>query len=194
MPFVPIANCWKVSLEAVVNVEDTPVVQVFHVLDVGTHTVTQASNIAQAFDDAVADNLNPWPPQWVYEQSVCTDAASSTGPQVAVNSSAPAQGTGGNGFVSGSAALAKLTTALRGRSYRGRSYFMAVEPSATSDVVNATQAAAILSWFSDLNASLLALPQPCSLAVGSKKLGQANQITTFAVEPKLAYQRRRGQR
>jgi hypothetical protein len=110
------------------------------------------------------------------------------------NPATPAHWTGGNppDFSPASAAVIKLTTALRGRSHRGRLFLPFVSENIMSNgVLNSTTAANVSTAWVAFDTAMTSNAPPWSLGVASYKLSQFNQSTDPVCEIILATQRRR---
>lgn len=101
-------------------------------------------------------------------------------------------GGGGTEWVPAAAPVVKLTTALRGRSFRGRVF---LPFTAENEMVNGSVRSLILpgmqgAWNTFIS-GLAGDALPCNLAVASYKLAVATNVLIALVEPTLGTQRRR---
>jgi hypothetical protein len=102
-------------------------------------------------------------------------------------------GAGSGDPIPNMASLIKLTTALRGRSHRGRIYLPAVPEGDQANGVltsslTATVATGFINWMTAMAADATT---PQALVVASYKLAVATTITNLTCEPAAATQRRR---
>lgn len=110
----------------------------------------------------------------------------------------PAKWSGGTtgDFLPAAAVLIKLTTAHRGRSFRGRVFLPFIGEGATSNgFINSTTANNLSTAWAAFDAAMTAdATTPQALMVASYKLAQANPIAALGAEAALGTQRRRQSR
>lgn len=191
MPFVPIIQTYKVEFIGHHATTLTPVVNVMHGRNTGAMTPAYLSSVAAVFENEYNLNLSAWPPQYIHDETRVTDVSSSTGPQVTDTTHAGVAGTGGTLQSSQIAAICKLTSATRGRSFRGRIYFPGISGSAAADTIDPSQVVAIATWITAVQTALNGLTPPSTMVIASRKLGTSEDVTNAFTESLVATQRRR---
>lgn len=166
-------------------------VNVMHIRNVG-------GDAAAVFADL---NANVTHDMWVSVHSTCSvDVVTITPLDGSTASSdfptgTPAKwsGSGGLDFIPSTAAIVKFTTALRGRSFRGRAFlpFTSEESNVNGSLIPAAQGPMQTDWTAFLAAMNAAGSQP---VIASYKHAVAHTIQFALVETELAVQRRRQER
>jgi hypothetical protein len=123
MPFQPVENC----VGAVVNgsIGSIPFVNTFGIPWTGAIGETEATGVGDFIRDLWADNLTAFmADEYAVSSITITDLRTETGFQFEYTDTATMTGdNAGQALPFQCAALITWTTALRGRSYRGRNYF-----------------------------------------------------------------------
>jgi hypothetical protein len=194
MGFVAIADTAKVELVGIDSASGQEIVNVMHAkvgsAPTGTYLL-QVANVYETYYASIITGIGP--SSLTGQRVVVTDLNTIGGPQVTVFMSG-VTGSGTTG-ATGAAALLKLTTAVRGRSFRGRAFVGPLTSAAVNgDRISSGTIAAIGTAFGTLQTSLAALTPGSAVRVASRKLGTGNDVTGFGVEILPAYQRRRGAR
>jgi hypothetical protein len=194
MGFVAIANTAKVEILGHNTDSLVPIATIMHITCGATPTQSLLAEYAEAINDAYNDSsINvAYPNNYNRDNVTVTDLNSVSGPQ-AVDTGA--SGVGGADAMTApqACALLKLTTAKRGRSYRGRVYFpIPGDVLTTGDGnVSSGQITHILAWYDAMASNLAGASTASSFVVASRKLGTSQVVTGRAVEPTVATQRRR---
>lgn len=194
MPFVAIADTAKVELLSFDASVNTNVVNVIHAKTDGAPTLPDLAAIATAFATFQTSFTANLAGSDVSSVSVTvTDLNTPTGPQYVLPN--PGSASSGTPAASGLCALVKLTTGIRGRSFRGRIYMGPLGAGEiVGDQISSTCRTDLLNYLNTLRTNLQALTVPSDIVVASRKLAQSNAISTMGVELLAAYQRRRGAR
>jgi hypothetical protein len=193
MPALPvIAQTYRVALNWRTSGGQIAV-NVIHI-----HTAAAGVNavdIMENLDDSVGSNM------WlgVSSSAVVTLVAITPLDGVTATSdfapAVPAGWTGGSSgdFSPATAILVKETTALRGRSHRGRVYLpFAGEPAISDGTLDGTIAATMTTAWTGFQAAIAVdATTPMSICVASYKLATQIAVDTFNVEALVATQRRR---
>lgn len=175
MPFVPVEDTVQVNIKGDVGAgrEWENVYFIFFGNPTPlTQPVTDA--IASAFDDAYTASgmLGLLAGAWNINELVATDIATETGPQFS-SAGANNVGTDGGHLLAGQTALVVThLTALRGRSFRGRTYLNGWTESQSDGTPSATAIAAGISLFTNIRAEIIAqVSVDADLAVVSRYSG-----------------------
>lgn len=199
MPFVYIKDTAKVELNMHQAQTLQPIANVLHarMLD-ADQTSANLTAMASAVVTAVNAHLNVWSEATVMDNVTCTGLSTATAPQAVDNFSSGTKGSNTTTpAIPGVCALVKLTTAKRGRSYRGRIYIGEIGASAETGEfgqLGSTYITAVNDLVSAISGALGGLTPVSALVVASRKLGTSEDVTTFVCEPATAYQRRRALR
>lgn len=125
MAFIPVPDAWQINIDGV-NGAGHPWTNVYHIVHDDPLTLTQAyaDIVAGLFEDAYTSSGLPGllAAGWAITSATVTDLASDTAPQF-VSLEANVTGSDGGQAIPGQSSLVlSWYTALRGRSFRGRSY------------------------------------------------------------------------
>lgn len=198
MPFTAITDTAKVEL----NGHDVTTHQLWaNVMHVTIPDADQSfANlllIADAVKGVCNGNKDVWSAGAGLDNVTVTGLATATSPQ-AISAFAPGTvGTSAFDSFPGVAALVKLTTATRGRSFRGRIF---LGPIANVDVQDAAGTLStgyqgiVTTFLGALRTALQGLSLATDLCVASRVLGISTPVTNSVCETLTAYQRRRGLR
>lgn len=194
MGFVAIPLTAKVAVRWTDSLTGTEIANVMHAECQGTPLLADLGNIAAAFmtwAQTITTNLSPT--GVTLEDVTVTGLNTATDPQAIVNDGATAGSV--TPGAAGVAALVRLVTASRGRSFRGRIYIGPLDEAAvTGGVITSGTVAIIDPAIVALQADLAALTPASTLVVASRVLATSSPVTGWLVEPLPAYQRRRGGR
>lgn len=200
-PFIPVQGVAQV--EMVYSYLGQVCENVYHVIQgdgATAPTVAQMQAMAAAFEgwENVVAKLDRNTAVSLTE-IVVRDLTTQSGPAIVRFPTAPINGQVGSQAMPGNVTAAiKWSTALRGRSFRGRSYFIGISAShVTGDQLTAGARAAYESDANNLITRVLAV-QGCTLVVVSyahnkfwRDAGLVTPITVATVDPNLDSQRRR---
>ena len=197
MPFTPIANTAKIELIGHSGITEQPIVNVMHSGLGGADTFAEVDAIALAVKGVVLAHLNVWSSTMFFDEVRVTSLDTATSPQATEAFPAATQGTASPDAIPGAAALVKLLTATRGRSYRGRIYVGIIAANEVGDgngTLSVSFQGVVNAYISAIEAALNALTPSVGLVVASRKLGISSFVLSANCEPTVAYQRRRGLR
>jgi len=196
MPFVHILDTAKLEIVGHSTTTLQPVVNVLHV---GIAEVDQTQVKMQAMADAVGAavlaDVTQWSNEWTGDFVRCTGLKTATAPQATNFAIAGALGTGASAPIN-ACALIKLTTALRGRAYRGRVFMSPLKASYVSNGSNITSGARATFdvFINDIQAALAGLTPPSTLCIARRTgpaFGGSEDVTGWSTELEMASQRRR---
>lgn len=188
--FHPVPGACKVEIIGSDLDDNRPIVNVLHVSCGTAPTLAQLTAIGNAFKTEFLANLNLFPDTYFMVEIVVTDLNASTGPQAIVIVST--QGTGGDALP-GAAFKLDYATALRGRSFRGATYFPVPASQVTTATaeVNTTYIADWVVVMTAIEAALVALGGVFNLVVVSRKLSTWQVVTAIFGRGLMGYIRRR---
>jgi hypothetical protein len=197
VPFTPIPNTCKVELLGVNNDNLQPIVNVLHAQCSAAPTLAELANVGHAVWSAWATSLQTsFSTAYSFQGVVVTDLNSATGPQVKDFSGA-FTGTASVTSPPQVCFIEKLTTALRGRQYRGRVFLSTLDGNQLftgPGTWTTTIQSHIDGGFSAIQTNLAALTPASTLVVASRKHGSSQPVTAHAGELKSGTQRRRNGR
>lgn len=197
MTFVPIVNCWRISMVYRYTTSQLLAVNTFGVYDpVGPFDATRAATWANTFKSWWSTNVKAYVHTGCQlEQINVVDESSSSGTSIQYVTGLPIVGTDANGAApQDSAPVITWRTASRGRSYRGRTYHVgAAKNMFTVDgtAVDTALAGSLGTAYTALIAAIPAASATCSLVVLSKTLASHTDILTAQGRTHIGSQRRR---
>jgi hypothetical protein len=157
LPFIPFADCVEIALTGVYGLHI--IVNTFACQKAGPITPTDLSAIGGVFDNWWQTNLRgSVSVNYTLDTIKMTDLTSVAGPTLSIPPSAnPSGAATGTSVPNNVAVVTSAYTALRGRSYRGRSYLAAIPSSSlfSSEEITTTAQAAIQAAYDQLQTDLL---------------------------------------
>ena len=197
MAFVPVPNVGKA--EMVFRGNNVIMENVFHVQYAATPDSTDLLNTLDVLRSWWNTNLKSSVPTAIsLVNLINTDQTSQTGPRVEDTTGLPIAGTSGSEPLAHNVTVAvRLLTEKRGRSFRGRSYFVGLSETTVqyNSLVGAFQTT-LLNAYSQLLVDLSAAGTP--LVVASRQfdnqprvIGVATPVTSVFIDPTVDSQRRR---
>lgn len=198
MPFVPFNN--TIRLDVIFVQDGQRVENVHHFIVDETPDVATAASLCEAYKTWWVNNLRSSIPTNVsLVEIIGTIMENENDPVVSYTTGLPVAGTSGGHAMPNSVTVAvKLNTAYRGRSYRGRTYYIGlVEEQIDDNKINNTFAATLKGWYEDLMALSVDVG-PAVLGVASKyshkalrQTGVITPVTSVTVDQYIDSQRRR---
>jgi hypothetical protein len=188
--FTPIPGCCKVECVGHDNFDGRPIVNVLHASCGTSPTLAQLTAIGAAVSSTFSSHAGAFPDTYTFDNVVVTDLNSSSGPQAVVL--VALAGSGGDA-VPAECGVVELYSSLRGRSYRGRVYIPIANNVTFVDGGGTTTGwqTAILSYFTALQAAIVAVSAGFSLVIASRKLGTWEAVQSVAARVLLGWIRRR---
>lgn len=198
MEFIPVPNCAEIVLRFMYNGQQCA--NVYHVRQESPYDQTSLAVVAALFADWWNTNFKPNAPNTLaLVMIVARSLEAKNAPAIEYTSGMPMQG----GDVThpqlpnNCTVAVKWSTALRGRSFRGRTYHLGLnEDIVTGNTLSASAHSAFIDWY---NALLIALDGlPSNLVVVSRfednaprTVGIATDIQAVSIDTTVDSQRRR---
>jgi hypothetical protein len=152
VPFIPSTGVWKVVMEGGLAAR-TRWASILHVSSEGAAlTQAEADNIAGIIGDAWEDSgiLGYLSTGWTLEKYTVTDLTSESAPQFVSVAGVQNGSDGGQVLPGQTAGMIEWTTGLRGRSFRGRSFFCGFTETASDGLPLAAVVTALTTWATGL--------------------------------------------
>lgn len=198
MEFQPVPNTCEVVCHFIQDLQK--VVNIFHFHKDGGWSAADLGNLAQAVMDWWIADIKPLVNQSVKLESVSArDLSTESGASALKIPAVDQIGTGDVSTLPNSATLAvSLRTGKNGRSYRGRSYFVGIDPTEVDkNTVSQSYTTAVQTAYNALR-STVAPSLACEMCVVSRYHNKArrdtaetNTVTAVTIDPTVDSQRRR---
>lgn len=197
MAFIPIPN--TVQVETVFEVHGERCENVYHCQFQAAYDATDIANLLDVFRDWWTVNFRgDNTPEVSLVNLIGTDMDSQTGPRVEDATGLPLAGTGTGQAMPGNVTLAvRWLTDQRGRSFRGRTYYIQLrEATIDGNVITAGTATDIADGFAQLLTDVSTFGAPLVVASrfsggAPRTTGLATLITSVFVDRNVDSQRRR---
>jgi hypothetical protein len=189
-PFVPIPDTVKIELIGHDIGDNRPNVQVMHCRASSAPNATEVSAYVAVFEAWLATVSAHTSGEIQWDLVRGTDLNSATGPQENLPT---VHGGSGGDAPPGLSAVVEMFTALRGRSFTGRTFWppdWAAVTMANGQLTGAGQTA-LETAFGTLQTNLGVLSPTSYLVVASRKLHTGTQVTGFHCRPEIGRIRRR---
>jgi hypothetical protein len=171
MGFIPVPNCWQVTVKQHLGTHQID--NVLHIKNGTTLTQTFADYVWAAIHDAyTASGLaSGCTTEWGVDQVVVTDLTTETAPQFNGSGDPIAGGSGGQPLPVQTSSLIRWSTALRGRSYRGRMYVGGATELDSNGQPLPAYLASVASFATGLGVYIAGISASTKLAVASRYSG-----------------------